>query len=177
MRSCADAEGNLRREGSRATALHRRDLGEEAVPADVESPVADSRRARNAAHDASASRTTALVTLPSSYAAGGRPAGADHHGVCSLVLLAHSTPSGGLTLAARSPGPHRVKWGEASSCGMLLDADRCLRLPSLRQPDRRDVLRAVCDCRTELRATMGADAKDVAVEYEPKMNVTPNAWP
>ncbi|NDH11523.1 MAG: hypothetical protein EBY44_07340 [Actinobacteria bacterium] len=31
------------------------------------------------------------------------------------------------------------------------------------------------DCRTELRATMGADAKDVAVEYEPKMNVTPNA--
>ncbi len=30
-------------------------------------------------------------------------------------------------------------------------------------------------CRNELRATMGADAKDVAVEYEPKMNVTPNA--
>ncbi|MEO0493885.1 MAG: hypothetical protein AAF081_10760 [Actinomycetota bacterium] len=30
-------------------------------------------------------------------------------------------------------------------------------------------------CRTELRATLGADAKDVVVEYEPKMNVTPNA--
>lgn len=30
-------------------------------------------------------------------------------------------------------------------------------------------------CRTELRATLGADAKDIQVEYEPKMNVTPNA--
>lgn len=30
-------------------------------------------------------------------------------------------------------------------------------------------------CRAALRATMGADAKAVAVEYEPKMNVTPNA--
>ena len=31
-------------------------------------------------------------------------------------------------------------------------------------------------CRDELRATLGADAQDVAaVEYEPKMNVTPNA--
>jgi hypothetical protein len=26
-----------------------------------------------------------------------------------------------------------------------------------------------------LRATMGGDAKDLTVEYEPKMNVTPNA--
>ena len=56
-----------------------------------------------------------------------------------------------------------------------LDADRCLRLPSLWQPDRRDYYGPCADCRTELRATMGADAKDVAVEYEPKMNVTPNA--
>jgi len=31
-------------------------------------------------------------------------------------------------------------------------------------------------CRSELRATLGADAKQVAAaEYEPKMNVTPNA--
>lgn len=30
-------------------------------------------------------------------------------------------------------------------------------------------------CRVQLRATQGADAKDVQVEYEPKMNVTPNA--
>ncbi|MDG2027535.1 MAG: hypothetical protein P8J50_10515 [Acidimicrobiales bacterium] len=32
-------------------------------------------------------------------------------------------------------------------------------------------------CRGELRATMGADGEGVAeaVEYEPKMNVTPNA--
>ena len=30
-------------------------------------------------------------------------------------------------------------------------------------------------CRAELRATMGGDAKDLTVEYEPKMNVTPNA--
>ncbi|MEM8746878.1 MAG: hypothetical protein AAGF91_09265 [Actinomycetota bacterium] len=30
-------------------------------------------------------------------------------------------------------------------------------------------------CRADLRASMGADAKDVTVEYEPKMNVTPNA--
>ncbi|MEZ5244241.1 MAG: hypothetical protein R2707_04025 [Acidimicrobiales bacterium] len=35
-----------------------------------------------------------------------------------------------------------------------------------------------CDaCREQLRATMGSDGGDVAdaVEYEPKMNVTPNA--
>jgi hypothetical protein len=35
-----------------------------------------------------------------------------------------------------------------------------------------------CDeCRHRLRATMGSDGGDVAdaVEYEPKMNVTPNA--
>ena len=31
-------------------------------------------------------------------------------------------------------------------------------------------------CRTELRATLGGDATGMAaVEYEPKMNVTPNA--
>lgn len=31
-------------------------------------------------------------------------------------------------------------------------------------------------CRDELRATMGVEARDVEVpEYEPKMNVTPNA--
>lgn len=31
-------------------------------------------------------------------------------------------------------------------------------------------------CRLELRATLGGDAKDVAIaDYEPKMNVTPNA--
>lgn len=31
-------------------------------------------------------------------------------------------------------------------------------------------------CRTELRSTLGGDAAAVAqVEYEPKMNVTPNA--
>lgn len=31
-------------------------------------------------------------------------------------------------------------------------------------------------CRTDLRATLGGDARDVAaVTYEPKMNVTPNA--
>jgi hypothetical protein len=31
-------------------------------------------------------------------------------------------------------------------------------------------------CRAELRATLGGEARDVeAVEYEPKMNVTPNA--
>ena len=31
-------------------------------------------------------------------------------------------------------------------------------------------------CRTELRATMGTAARDVeSAEYEPKMNVTPNA--
>ena len=44
------------------------------------------------------------------------------------------------------------------------------------QPDPREVLRAVHGCRAELRATMGGDAKDLTVEYEPKMNVTPNAW-
>ena len=32
------------------------------------------------------------------------------------------------------------------------------------------------DCRAELRATLGGDAREVAgIEYEPKMNVTPNA--
>lgn len=32
------------------------------------------------------------------------------------------------------------------------------------------------DCRTSLRATQGTEARAVeAVEYEPKMNVTPNA--
>lgn len=32
------------------------------------------------------------------------------------------------------------------------------------------------DCRTQLRAAQGGDAKDVETEaYEPKMNVTPNA--
>ncbi len=33
------------------------------------------------------------------------------------------------------------------------------------------------DCRTQLRATMGSDGGGAveAVEYEPKMNVTPNA--
>jgi hypothetical protein len=32
------------------------------------------------------------------------------------------------------------------------------------------------DCRSQLRASMGTDATTVAaVEYEPKMNVTPNA--
>jgi hypothetical protein len=31
-------------------------------------------------------------------------------------------------------------------------------------------------CRTDLRATVRADARDVELaEYEPKMNVTPNA--
>ena len=31
-------------------------------------------------------------------------------------------------------------------------------------------------CRADLRATLGADAQEIAaVEYEPKMNVTPNA--
>jgi uncharacterized protein with PIN domain len=37
--------------------------------------------------------------------------------------------------------------------------------------------RTVCPrCREELRATMAREAKDVEVaEYEPKMNVTPNA--
>lgn len=31
-------------------------------------------------------------------------------------------------------------------------------------------------CRLQLRASLGGDAKDVAVaDYEPKMNVTPNA--
>ena len=31
-------------------------------------------------------------------------------------------------------------------------------------------------CREELRATMGIEARDIEVaEYEPKMNVTPNA--
>ncbi|MBS1848268.1 MAG: hypothetical protein JST73_08305 [Actinobacteria bacterium] len=32
------------------------------------------------------------------------------------------------------------------------------------------------DCRRDLRATMGTDARDIQVAaYEPKMNVTPNA--
>lgn len=32
------------------------------------------------------------------------------------------------------------------------------------------------DCRVQLRATMGTDGRTVEVaEYEPKMNVTPNA--
>ena len=32
------------------------------------------------------------------------------------------------------------------------------------------------DCRADLRATLGGQAREVeAVEYEPKMNVTPNA--
>ena len=32
------------------------------------------------------------------------------------------------------------------------------------------------NCRDELRATMGIEARDIEVaEYEPKMNVTPNA--
>ncbi|MDH3679596.1 MAG: hypothetical protein OEV40_06535 [Acidimicrobiia bacterium] len=32
------------------------------------------------------------------------------------------------------------------------------------------------DCRGELRATLGSGAREVAAaEYEPKMNVTPNA--
>ncbi|MEM9465353.1 MAG: hypothetical protein AAGA90_08255 [Actinomycetota bacterium] len=31
-------------------------------------------------------------------------------------------------------------------------------------------------CRSDLRASLGADAKQIeSVEYEPKMNVTPNA--
>lgn len=31
-------------------------------------------------------------------------------------------------------------------------------------------------CRSELRATLGSDARDIEVTaYEPKMNVTPNA--
>jgi NMD protein affecting ribosome stability and mRNA decay len=30
-------------------------------------------------------------------------------------------------------------------------------------------------CRAELRTTMGGDTKVLNVEYEPKMNVTPNA--
>lgn len=30
-------------------------------------------------------------------------------------------------------------------------------------------------CRGELRATVGGEARDVATEYVPKMNVTPNA--
>ena len=34
-----------------------------------------------------------------------------------------------------------------------------------------------CDeCRIQLRATMGGEARDIEIaEYEPKMNVTPNA--
>ena len=30
-------------------------------------------------------------------------------------------------------------------------------------------------CRGELRAAQAGEARDVAVDYEPKMNVTPNA--
>ena len=30
-------------------------------------------------------------------------------------------------------------------------------------------------CRAELRTKIGGDAKELTVEYEPKMNVTPNA--
>jgi hypothetical protein len=30
-------------------------------------------------------------------------------------------------------------------------------------------------CRAELRGTVMGEARDVAVDYEPKMNVTPNA--
>ena len=30
-------------------------------------------------------------------------------------------------------------------------------------------------CRTQLRATVGGEARDVSTEYVPKMNVTPNA--
>ena len=86
---------------------HRRDLGEEAVPADVESPVADSRRTRNAAHDVVGLEDDRLVVTLAELVGrreAGR-AGADHHGVCSLVLLAHRTPFRRATLAARSPRP------------------------------------------------------------------------
>ena len=158
---------------------YRRDLGEEAVPADIESPVTDTSRARDAAHDIVGLEddrfVIALAELVGRREAG--RAGTDDHGVCSLALLVHSSPS---RLADSSRTLRlactRVRW--MSGCvvwhapSMPTDAFACPRCGS--QTD--ETYYGPCaGCRTELRATMGADAKDVAVEYEPKRNVTPNA--
>ena len=55
---------------------------------------------------------------------------------------------------------------------MRTDAFACPRCGS----DTDETFYGPCvSCRAELRTKIGGDAKDLTVEYEPKMNVTPNA--
>ena len=158
---------------------YRLDLGEEAVPTDIESPVADTRRARNAAHDSVGLEhdrfVVALAELVGRRETG--RAGTDDHGVCSLVLLAHSTPFRRAD-SSRTLRLARTRVRRGSGCvvwhapSMPNDAFACPRCGS----QTHEKYYGPCtSCRAELRATMGGDAKDLTVEYEPKMNVTPNA--
>ncbi len=51
-----------------------------------------------------------------------------------------------------------------------------LSCPRCGSPMSEEFYGPCADCRAELRATLGGDAREVAgIEYEPKMNVTPNA--
>jgi hypothetical protein len=48
--------------------------------------------------------------------------------------------------------------------------------PRCSQPVDQEFYGPCASCRDELRASLGGDAREVeAPEYEPKMNVTPNA--
>ena len=48
--------------------------------------------------------------------------------------------------------------------------------PRCAEPVDEEYYGPCASCRAELRATLGGEAREVeAVEYEPKMNVTPNA--
>ena len=60
--------------------------------------------------------------------------------------------------------------------GPLPDTDLELTCPRCKQPVTERFYGPCETCRAELRATIGNEASDVeAVEYEPKMNVVPNA--
>lgn len=57
-----------------------------------------------------------------------------------------------------------------------LDAGPTFDCPRCQRSVAEEYYGPCAPCRDELRATIGGDAREVdTVEYEPKMNVTPNA--
>ena len=63
-----------------------------------------------------------------------------------------------------------------ASLGDSIPTDLSVSCPRCGATAAAALLRPCGRCRDELRATLGGEAREVVVaEYEPKMNVTPNA--
>lgn len=75
------------------------------------------------------------------------------------------------------PGVHTVmRATRAFICQARSMGELIIECPRCGDPATEAYYGPCTSCRTELRATLGGDATDIAaVEYEPKMNVTPNA--